>query len=233
LDVTRYSGGTNTAPCQDIETGTPPSDFTTIGDLKLPPGTSADAVIATAGDTWKSWGWYVIERDGFYKPNRFGYGPDGYRMQIMAAPQPGYPPSPQGISPCFPGNLANDRGPFPTVLQADWSRARRTSVFELRDCGPAGARLDRHVPRRHSGGPTSISTPALPTGLSPTGGTRAHTCSASVVGVGVRTPSGADRGVFSRVRAAGAHYDDAWPGGTGPASQEWAAISGPAWGRRC
>ena len=40
LDATRYSGGTNTAPCQDVETGTSPSDFTTIGELKLPPGTS-------------------------------------------------------------------------------------------------------------------------------------------------------------------------------------------------
>jgi hypothetical protein len=119
LDATRYTGGTNTAPCQDVETGTPPSNFTTIAELKLPPGTSADAVIANAGDTWKSWGWYVVERDGFYKPNRFGYGPDGYRLQIMAAPQPGYPPSLQGISPCFPGNLPNDRSPFPMVLRAD------------------------------------------------------------------------------------------------------------------
>ena len=119
LDATRYSGGTSTAPCQDVETGTPPSDFTTIGELKLPPGTSPDIVIAKAGDTWKSWGWYVIERDAFYKPNRFGYGPDGYRLQIMAAPQPGYPPSLQGISPCFPHNLPNDRSPFPMVLKAD------------------------------------------------------------------------------------------------------------------
>jgi hypothetical protein len=119
LDATRYSGGTNTAPCQDVETGMPPSDFTTIGELKLPAGISPDIAIAKTGDTWKSWGWYVIERDGFYKPNRFGYGPDGYRLQIMAAPQPGYPPSLQGISPCFPGNLPNDRSPFPMVLTAD------------------------------------------------------------------------------------------------------------------
>jgi hypothetical protein len=119
LDATRYSGGTNVSPCQDVETGTPPNDFTTIADLKLPPGASPDAVITKAGDTWKSWGWYVTERDGFYKPNRFGYGPDGYRLQIMAAPQSGYPPSLQGISPCFPGNLPNDRSAFPMVLTAD------------------------------------------------------------------------------------------------------------------
>ncbi len=119
LDATRYSGGTNTPPCQDVETGTSPNQFTTIADLKLPPGTSPDAVIAQTGDTWKRWGWYVIERDGFFKPNRFGYGPDGYRLQITAAPQPGSPPTLQGISPCFPAGLPDDRSPFPMVLKAD------------------------------------------------------------------------------------------------------------------
>jgi hypothetical protein len=119
LDATRYSGGTNTASRQDVETGTPPGNFTTIGELRRPAGTSPDIVIVTAGDTWKSWGWYVIERDGLYRSTRFGYGPHRYRLQIMAAPQPGYPPSLQGISPCFPGNLLNDRSPFPVVLKAD------------------------------------------------------------------------------------------------------------------
>jgi hypothetical protein len=46
-------------------------------------------------------------------------GPDGYRLQIMAAAQPGYPPSLEAISPCFPGNLPDDRGPFPMVLTAN------------------------------------------------------------------------------------------------------------------
>jgi hypothetical protein len=119
LDATRYSGGTNTAPCQDVETGVSPNNFTTIGDLQLPPGTSPDAIVTKTGDIWKSWGWYVIERDGFYKPNQFGYGPDGYRLQIMAAPQAGYPPSLQAVSPCFPANLPGDRSPFPMVLKAD------------------------------------------------------------------------------------------------------------------
>jgi hypothetical protein len=118
LDATRYSGGTNTAPCQDVETGTSPNNFTTIGDLKLPPGTSPDAVIAHAGEIWKRWGWHVVERDGFYKPNQFGYGPDGYRLQIMAAAKPGYPPSLESVSPCFPADLPDDRRPFPTVITA-------------------------------------------------------------------------------------------------------------------
>jgi hypothetical protein len=103
-------------------------DFLDVGALNLvqpeqdfggDAGHQPAIVTATAGDAWKSWGWYVVERDGFYKPNRFGYGPDGYRLQIMAAPQPGYPPSLQGISLCFPANLPDDRGPFPMVLTAD------------------------------------------------------------------------------------------------------------------
>lgn len=118
LDATRYSGGTNTAPCQDVETGKSPNNFTTIGDLKLPDGTSADTAIKRAGETWKSWGWYVTERDGFYKPNQFGYGPDGYRLQIMAAAKPGYPPSLESISPCFPADLPDNRSPFPPILSA-------------------------------------------------------------------------------------------------------------------
>lgn len=119
LDATRYSGGINTPPCQDVDTGIPPVSFSTIGELKLPAGTNPDVVIGKVGDIWKSWGWYVIERDGFYKPNRFGYAADGYSLQIMASSQPGYPPTLEGISACFPGNLPNDRGPFPMVLKAD------------------------------------------------------------------------------------------------------------------
>jgi hypothetical protein len=118
LDANRYSGGTNTPPCQDVETGVSPNSFTTIGDLQLPAGTTPDVVISTAGEAWKSWGWYVIERDGFYKPNRFGYGPDGYRLQMHAAAQPGYSPSLQADSPCFPADLPNDRRPFPMILTA-------------------------------------------------------------------------------------------------------------------
>ncbi|MBS4727645.1 hypothetical protein MSM1_04550 [Mycobacterium sp. SM1] len=118
LDATGY-GVPNTPPCEDVETGIPPVTFSTIGALKLPAGVDPDAIIAKVGDIWKSWGWYVIEREGFYKPNRFGYGPDGYRLQIMAPASPGYPPTFEGISPCFPGDLPDDRSAFPMVLKAD------------------------------------------------------------------------------------------------------------------
>lgn len=119
LDATRFSGGASAAPCEDAISGTPPKDFSTIGDLKPPPGTDPVAIVAKTGDIWKSWGWYVFERDGFNKPNRSGYAPDGYRLQIVSAYPAGYPPTLIGISPCFPGNLPDDRSPFPMVLTAD------------------------------------------------------------------------------------------------------------------
>jgi hypothetical protein len=119
VDATRYSGGTNTPPCQDTETGSSPVSFTTIGELKPPPGINFDAIIASASAIWKKWGWYVLERDGFYKPNQFGYGPDDYRLQITAAPQAGYPPTIQAVSPCFAESLSRDHSPFPMVLRAN------------------------------------------------------------------------------------------------------------------
>lgn len=119
LDATRFSGGTNTVPCEDVNTGTSPVEFSTIGDLKLPPGADPVAIVVKAGDIWKGWGWYVFERDGFNKPNRSGYAPDGYRLQIESASTPGYPPTLIGISPCFPGVLARHDISFPTILKAD------------------------------------------------------------------------------------------------------------------
>jgi hypothetical protein len=118
LDATGY-GATNTPPCQDVDTGTPPVSLTTIGDLKPPAGTDPNTLVAKTGDIWKSWGWYVFERDDFRKPNRFGYAPDGYSLQIKGKSQPGYPPSLEGLSPCFPCELPDDRSPFPMVLKAD------------------------------------------------------------------------------------------------------------------
>lgn len=116
LDTSRFSGGTNTVPCKDEVSGTPPLEFSTTGDLKPPPGIDLTSIVSMIGETWKSWGWHVYEREGFYKPNRFGYAPDGYSLSIEATSRPGYPPTLGGVSPCFPANLPNDRSPFPTVL---------------------------------------------------------------------------------------------------------------------
>lgn len=117
LDATRYGGSGSTAPCKDTVTGTPPIEFSTIGELKAP-NTDPESAIGMTGDIWKSWGWYVMERDGFRKPNRFGYAPDGYSLQIVAANPAGYPPTLQGSSPCFPGELARNNIPVPVVFTA-------------------------------------------------------------------------------------------------------------------
>ena len=119
LDATRYSGGTNTPPCKDVDTGKPPVSFATIGELTLPAGVDPVGIVTQLGDTWKSWGWYVIERDGFRKPNRFGYAPDGYILQIMVKDPVTDPPTLKADSPCFSGDLPDNRSPFPMVLKAD------------------------------------------------------------------------------------------------------------------
>lgn len=120
LDASRYGGAGHDSYCDDNATSpSSPQRFHTLGDLAFPAGADFDAMIAKTGDVWKSWGWYVIERDGFDKPNRFGYAPDGYSLQIESRYRPGYPPSLVGMSPCFSGDLARDDIPIPTVIRAD------------------------------------------------------------------------------------------------------------------
>jgi hypothetical protein len=119
LDATRYSGAVNTPPCKDVTTGVAPVSLSTIGELNLPAGVDPVGIVAQLGDTWKGWGWYVIERDGFRKPNRFGYAPDGYILHIMAKDPVTDPPTLIADSPCFSGDLPKDRSPFPVVLQGD------------------------------------------------------------------------------------------------------------------
>ena len=119
IDGSRYLGPGMTPYCDDNDSSpTAPRRFSTIGELTLPPGSESVDVIAKVGETWRSWGWYVVERDVFTKPNRFGYAPDGYRLQIEAAAQQGYPPTIQGSSPCFPGTIAREDIPIPVVIHA-------------------------------------------------------------------------------------------------------------------
>jgi hypothetical protein len=88
-----------------------------------------NTLIAKTGGVWKSRGWYLFERDDFRKPNRFSYAPDGYSLQIKGKSQPGYPPSLEGLSPCFPAALPNDRRSF---LDCSTRRMRRLLVPEHR-----------------------------------------------------------------------------------------------------
>ena len=109
LDGSRYVVGTGTTYCEDEPTDqNSPVHFEDWRDINLPPATDFNATIAHLGDVWKQWGWQVLERDGFAKPNRFGYAPDGYTLQIEARTDPKFAPSLIGASPCFPGNLRDD-----------------------------------------------------------------------------------------------------------------------------
>ncbi|AMO61870.1 Uncharacterised protein [Mycolicibacterium phlei] len=85
--------------------------------MNLPPDTETAAIIGQTGEIWKQWGWEVIEREGFVKPNRFGYSPDGYVLQIQARPDRSQPPSLIGSSPCFPGNRRTDAVDRPPLIR--------------------------------------------------------------------------------------------------------------------
>lgn len=121
LDATRYGSAGHNSWCEDepADPKNAPIRFHTSGDLKFPPGTDLDAMVKRVGDVWRSWGWHVFEREGFRKPNEFGYGKDGYRMQIVTGGRPGYPPTLSGSSPCFPANIAREDIPFPVLLPGD------------------------------------------------------------------------------------------------------------------
>jgi hypothetical protein len=120
LDATRYGSAGHNSWCDDApaDPASAPTRFHTSGDLKFAPGTDLDAVVRQVGDVWRAWGWYVYERDGFRKPNEFGYGPDGYRMQIVTAGKPGFAPTLSASTPCFPAGIAKDGVAFPIEVTA-------------------------------------------------------------------------------------------------------------------
>ena len=121
LDSAGYAGPGHNIGCEDEpkDPKTAPVHFQTVGDLTVPGSADPNATITKVGDVWRSWGWYVFERDGFTKPNQFGYAPDGYRLQIVASNPPNYPPTLQGSTPCFPADIATDDVDYPPRLTAD------------------------------------------------------------------------------------------------------------------
>lgn len=118
LDSTDFRGGGNVS-CDDDHTGpgNPPTEYEYWTHVNGPHGTSSDELVVRAGEVWRSWGFTVTERDDFRKPNRFGYAPDGYRLQIKGPSKPGYPPTLIGSSPCFPGELARTDIGAPKVIK--------------------------------------------------------------------------------------------------------------------
>ncbi|SKS82965.1 Uncharacterised protein [Mycobacteroides abscessus subsp. massiliense] len=123
LDGSRY-GGSRTFYCDDEPADeNSPVRFEDWRDVRLPAGATTGEVVAQVGDMWKSLGWQVIEKDGFPKPNRFGYPPDGYSLQITARDNPSQPPSLIAVSPCFPGNLKDDSVPNTPPLLSQTAHA--------------------------------------------------------------------------------------------------------------
>ncbi len=118
LDGSRYIIGDGTTYCEENPAdNTSPVMVEDMRDMSFPPGTDFPAVIEQTGQIWKKWGWEVIERDGFSKPNRFGYSPNGYSLQIQARPDPTQAPSLIGSSPCFSGDLRSDDVEKPVILR--------------------------------------------------------------------------------------------------------------------
>ncbi|WP_234816452.1 hypothetical protein [Mycolicibacterium agri] len=117
LDSTDTRGGGNLS-CDDnyAGPGAGPSAFSVWTHVVPPAEVKPLDLVALAGDLWRSWGLEVMERNGFEKPNRFGYPADGYRVQIEAAYPPDYPPRLTVTSPCFPGELRQDGLPFPELI---------------------------------------------------------------------------------------------------------------------
>lgn len=118
FDRSPYPGSSN-VPCSDDTFDVPENQFYDMRQALFPPDTDLPTMMVLIEEIWSGWGWHVVERDEFRKPNRFGYGPDGYTLQIVAANPPGYPPTIIGSAPCFPGELARWDIPVPTVLTAD------------------------------------------------------------------------------------------------------------------
>lgn len=115
LDGSRYRVGTMDRYCDNDPVGTASAvHVEDWRDVKLASDLDPDAVIAQTADVWRHWGWHVIERDGFDKPNRFGYSPDGYALHFEA--RNSTDPLLIGSSPCYSNGLHTDTPRNPAMI---------------------------------------------------------------------------------------------------------------------
>ena len=117
LDSSDARGGANLS-CDDDNTGSGsgPTEYVVATHVIAPAGVKPTDLIAKTGDLWRTWGAKVMQREGFEKPNQFGYPSDGYRVQIEAAYPANYPPLLTVVSPCFAGDLRQDGIPAPSAV---------------------------------------------------------------------------------------------------------------------
>ena len=115
LDGSRYRIGTMAHSCEDDPVGTTSAEHVEDWrDVQLPDAADAHAVIKQTADAWRRWGWHVMERDGFERPNRFGYSPDGYALHLEA--RSNGDPLLVGSSPCFSNGLQEETPRNPALI---------------------------------------------------------------------------------------------------------------------
>lgn len=125
LDGSRLTVGHGATYCENEPADhNAPVHFEDWRDVVVPAGTDSNVVVAQIGEAWKAWGWEVREREGFPKPNRFGYAPDGYILQIKVRTDPQKSLSLIGSSPCFSGSLRQDDAPRNPVVITQSPAAR-------------------------------------------------------------------------------------------------------------
>lgn len=119
LDGSRYRIGRMDKYCEDDLAGPDsPVHMEDWRDVKLPPGTDFNAVIARTGKIWEQWGWQVIERTA----SRSRTASATTQMATCSIRKRGtrLEPAPFliGSSPYYPGSLRTDipRNP-PLLLQ--------------------------------------------------------------------------------------------------------------------
>lgn len=116
IDASRFARAGYNSLCDDADSGpAAPMRFHTVGELRA--AGEQKTVVSAVGEIWRRWGWRVVEREGFRTPNRFGYSPDGYRLQILATGAR-HPPVVQASSPCFPRPVGRDDISFPMIITA-------------------------------------------------------------------------------------------------------------------
>lgn len=117
LDGSRYRVGRMDRYCEDDPAGMSSAvHIEDWRDVELPAGADAAAVIVQAGEVWRHWGRRVVEREGFGKPNRFGYSPDGYVLHLEARNSSDDGPLLIGSPPCYPSGLRSDTTRNPSLI---------------------------------------------------------------------------------------------------------------------
>lgn len=89
LDSSDARGGGNLS-CDDNYTGpgSGPTEYIAATHVVAPAGVKPADLISKTGDLWRSWGLQVMQREGFEKPNQFGFHPTATASRSKRPIQP-------------------------------------------------------------------------------------------------------------------------------------------------